>query len=79
MNIEHRTLNVQRRIMYSARREPQGLMRRSNDQFKKDRAKPPARRGCSAYASESDTTIRHLSFVNRHFFGSGLSGLGDKK
>jgi hypothetical protein len=24
MNIEHRTLNVQHRIMYSARREPQG-------------------------------------------------------
>ena len=35
LNVEHRTLNVQHRIMYSARREPQGLMAGSNDQFKK--------------------------------------------
>ena len=34
MNIEHRTLNVQHRIMYAARREPQGLVTGSNDQFK---------------------------------------------
>ncbi len=33
--IEHRTLNVQHRIMYSALREPQGLTTGSNDQFKK--------------------------------------------
>ena len=37
----------------------------------KDRAKPPARRGCSAYASESDTTNLQSSIFN-----SGLSGLG---
>ena len=39
MNIEHRTSNVQHRIMYSARREPQGLMTWSNDQFKKKLSK----------------------------------------
>jgi hypothetical protein len=31
---------------------------------KKGRAKPPARRGCSAYASESD--IHNSSIVNLH-------------
>ena len=33
-----------------------GSERKAIDFNKKDRAKPPARRGCSAYASESDTT-----------------------
>ena len=33
----------------------------------KDRAKPPARRGCSTYASESDTTNLHSSIVNIQF------------
>ncbi len=31
--------------------------------FLNDRAKPPARRGCSAYASESDTTNIQSSIV----------------
>ena len=30
--------------------------------FKKGRAKPPARRGCDAYASESETTLRYSTF-----------------
>ena len=33
--------------------------------IKKSRAKPPARKGCSAYASESD--IHNSSIVIRHF------------
>ena len=33
----------------------------------KDRAKPPARRGCSAYASESDTTNLQFSIFNIQF------------
>ena len=41
-----------------------------------DRAKPPARRGCSAYASESDTTIRHSSFVIRHSSFPACPGWG---
>ena len=57
-NVEHRTFNIERRINVFCR-------------FKKDRAKPPARRGCSAYASESDTTNLQSSIFN-----SGLSGLG---
>jgi len=43
----------------------------SIDLNRKDRAKPPARRGFSAYASESDTTNLQASIFN-----SGLSGLG---
>jgi len=39
----------------------------SIDFNKKDRAKPPARRGCSAYASESDTTNHQYSIVNIQF------------
>jgi hypothetical protein len=31
--------------------------------LKKDFAKPPAHRGCSAYASESDSILRHSSIV----------------
>jgi hypothetical protein len=34
--------------------------------LKKDFAKPPAHRGCSAYASESDSILRHSSIVIRH-------------
>jgi hypothetical protein len=34
------------------------------DLNRKDRAKPPARRGCSAYASESDTTNLQSSIFN---------------
>ena len=34
--------------------------------FKKDFAKPLARRGCSAYASESDSILRHSIFVIRN-------------
>ncbi|CAB1078575.1 hypothetical protein D1AOALGA4SA_6312 [Olavius algarvensis Delta 1 endosymbiont] len=30
------------------------------------RAKPPARRGCSAYASESDSTLHHSIFLVRY-------------
>jgi hypothetical protein len=41
---------------------------------RKDRAKPPARKGCGAYASASDTT--NLSAVGGSIFNSGLSGLG---
>ena len=41
--------------------------------MQKDRAKPPARRGCSAYASESDSlNIQFSSSI----FNSGSSGLG---
>jgi len=39
----------------------------SIDINRKDRAKPPARRGCSAYASESDTTNLQYSIVNIQF------------
>jgi hypothetical protein len=49
------------------------VKRNAIDQNKKGRAKPPARRGCNAYASESDTTNRHSSFVN-HQFCSGSDG-----
>jgi len=56
--------------------------------LKKDGAKPPARRGCSAYASESD--IHQYSICNLQFSilrlggaGSGckdkLNMLGDRK
>ena len=48
----------------STRREPRG---RTIDFNRKDRAKPPARRGCSAYASESDTTNLQSSIVNIQF------------
>jgi len=41
----------------------------------KDRAKPPARRGCSAYASESDTTNLQSSFVNLQFPDTAGSSL----
>jgi hypothetical protein len=34
---------------------------------RKDRAKPPARKGCSAYASESDTTNLQSSIFNIQF------------
>jgi len=37
---------------------------------RKDRAKPPARRGCSAYASESDTTNLQSSIFNLQFPGN---------
>jgi hypothetical protein len=47
------------------------LERNAIDLTIKDRAKPPARRGFSAYASESDTTNLQYSIFN-----SGLSGLG---
>jgi hypothetical protein len=50
---EHRTSNVQHRIMYSVC-------------FKKDFAKPPARKGSNAYASESDSILRHSSFDIRY-------------
>jgi len=51
-----------------------GSDRNAIDFNRKDRAKPPARRGCSAYASESDTT--NLSAYGGSIFNSGLSGLG---
>ena len=35
--------------------------------YRKDRAKPPARRGCNAYASESDTINLQSSIVNIQF------------
>ena len=41
--------------------------RNAIDFNRKDRAKPPARRGCSAYASESDTTNLQSSIVNLQF------------
>jgi len=41
---------------------------------KKSRAKPPARRGFSAYASESD--FHHSSIVNRHSMKFHISCLG---
>jgi len=42
-------------------------LRDSIDFNRKDRAKPPARRGCGAYASESDTTNLQYSIVNIQF------------
>jgi len=40
--------------------------------LKKDRAKPPARRGFSAYASESDSTLRNSAVRYSLFCGSLL-------
>jgi hypothetical protein len=57
---EYFRLNIEY-LRYSSRREPLG---RTID-FKKGGAKPPARRGCSAYASESD--IHKYSIVNLQF------------
>ena len=51
-----------------------GSERNAIDLNRKDRAKPQAHRGCSAYASESDTT--NLSSSGGSIFNSGLSGLG---
>jgi hypothetical protein len=42
-------------------------VRNSIDLNRKDRAKPPARRGCSAYASESDTTNLQSSIFIRQY------------
>jgi hypothetical protein len=52
MNVQPRTSNVQRRIMDAVI-------------FKIDRAQP-ARKEISAYASESDSTLRHSKFVIRY-------------
>jgi hypothetical protein len=35
--------------------------------YTKDGAQPPARRGCSAYASESDSTILGILGILAHF------------
>jgi hypothetical protein len=50
-----------------------GSERNAIDYNRRDRVKPPARRGCSAYASESDTT--NLS-AGGSIINSGFSGLG---
>jgi hypothetical protein len=57
MNIEHRTLNVQHRIMYSARREPQGLTTGSNDQFKKKTEQADSAE--KATKARSESTLRN--------------------
>ena len=57
---EYRISNNEYQIMYSVHF------------IKKDRAKPPARRGCSAYASESEPILRHSKLVILRFCGSLL-------
>ena len=47
--------------------------RNTIDFNRKDRAKPPARRGCSAYASESDTTTDRFQVQGSRF--EGYNGL----
>ena len=61
MNIEHRTLNVQHRILNSARREPQGQIIGSNDQFKKK-------------TEQSESTLRNSIRLSPSDVSSGSNG-----